>query len=183
MTETAVLSPPERPLRPLLPTPVPVVPALPPPRPIIPAPDIRWFNGSPYVIEAGLWRDEDGELWKPITVTTTAYTWVDDLGSPAVVEPGRTATHQDAKRTYGVATDWRVLPRGTVLRIPGYGDAVVDDKCGKARREWRTNRDIIVDLRIPNRRYDGLWRSNQEIRNIAFRHGIREDRTILRKVE
>ena len=33
----------------------------------------------------------------------------------------------------GIAADWRYWPVGTVLYVPGYGEAVVDDKGGKIK--------------------------------------------------
>jgi len=182
LPETRFQSPvPTTPTRMATPSTSPALPIRPAPV-YRPPPQIQFFDGRAYEVEKKGWRDEDGILWKPITVTTTAYTWLDDLGSPAVPEPGVTASGTDAKRTYGLATDWKVLPKGVTLRIPGYGDAVVDDKCGKARQVWREDKDVLVDIRIPNKGRGGDWRSNDRIRSTAMRHGVREDRVVLRRI-
>ncbi len=39
-----------------------------------------------------------------------------------------------------------------------------------------------LDLRIPLRRYDGAWRSEDEATRIAQAHGVRRNRIILMKV-
>jgi hypothetical protein len=149
------------------------------PAKVVPAQPLKFFDGRCYTVEAHGWRDEDGILWKPITITTTAYTWTVEGGGTG---SGLTATQLDAKRTYGLATDWRALPKGVTLRIPGYGDATVDDKCGKSRQVWAKEREVLVDLRIPNLSKGGSWRSDDHILHTALRHGVKEDRLVLRRI-
>ena len=66
-----------------------------------------------------------------------------------VYADGITATGTDA-RTRGVAVDPRVIPYGTRLRIPGYGEAVADD-CGGAIKGNR------LDLRFPTHQAALRW--------------------------
>ena len=146
------------------------------------APAYRTFDGIRYHVVGHLWIDPEGKVWKPITCTTTAYTWVDGIGDPWVPAPGVTAKGKDARVTRGVATNWRLLPPGTRLRIPGYGDTVVDDRCGAAYTAWKKEREVVVDLRIPNRGPKGNWRSNDHIVDVALNHGRQEDRVVLKRV-
>ncbi len=143
-----------------------------------PAPASAMFAGQSYQVVDEYYVDDQGTYWKPLVVTTTAY-------SPTTEQcddtPGETATGTDARRVYGVAADPRAVPYGTVLRIPGYGDAPVDDTGGDMRRNWK--RGIVhLDLRIPLRRYDGQWRSEDEATRVALEHGVRRDRIVLMKV-
>lgn len=56
---------------------------------------------------------------------------------------GRTATNKRARRGL-VAADWSVFPPGTVLYIPGYGIARVEDR-GSAVRGYHL--DLFMDTR------------------------------------
>lgn len=49
-----------------------------------------------------------------------------------------------------VAADWRVLPQGTRLTIPGYGPAVVEDKGGAIKG----NR---IDVYLPTHKAALAW--------------------------
>lgn len=53
----------------------------------------------------------------------------------------RTATNKHVKRGM-VAADWRVFPPGTRLFIPGYGEAVVEDRGGAVKGY---HLDLFVD--------------------------------------
>jgi len=67
-----------------------------------------------------------------VKVKTTAYS--NDKYSINVEQwrDGRTATNKVARKGY-VAADWGVFPPGTKFYIPGYGEAVVEDKGGKIK--------------------------------------------------
>lgn len=136
------------------------------------------YAGQIYQVVDEYYVDDKGTYWKPIMATTTAYSPTREQCDDT---PGETATGSDARREYGVAADPRALPYGTVLRIPGYGDAIVDDTGGDMRRNWA--RGVVhLDLRIPLRRYDGHWRSEDEATRVALEHGVRRDRIVLMKV-
>lgn len=73
--------------------------------------------------------DDINKVW----VKTTAYS--SDEASINVArwrEDGMTATSTPARRGI-VAADWRVFPPGTQLYIPGYGEAVVEDRGGAVK--------------------------------------------------
>ncbi len=137
------------------------------------------FDGLPYRVVDDTYVDQDGTWWRPLVVTTTAYAPTTEQCDD---DPESTATGSNAFRNYGVAADPRAIPYGTVLRIPGYGDAVVDDTGSGMRRSWAKG-IIHLDLRIPLRRYDGAWRSEEEATHIAMSHGVRRNRIVLMKVE
>ena len=147
------------------------------------------FGGVTYYTDdTGLYYkyDEAGnhlETYRRIVVTTTAYTWADGIGDPAAGNPATTATGADAKNTYGIATCWGAIPRGTVLHVPGYGTFPVDDKCGRARKLFREENIILLDLRIREPSPDSTARRTpDEIRQIALNHGIRRDRPVLMRI-
>ena len=79
--------------------------------------------------------------FKRVMVKTTAYS--NDPGSINVRRwrDGNTATNKVAKRGH-VAADWRIFPPGTKLFIPGYGEAVVEDKGGAVKGY---HLDLFVD--------------------------------------
>ncbi len=141
-------------------------------------PESTLFDGLPYRLIDDSYVDQEGDWWRPLVVTTTAYAPTTDQCDD---DPDSTATGSNAFRNYGVAADPRALPYGTLLRIPGYGDAIVDDTGSAMRRSW-TRGIIHLDLRIPLRRYDGAWRSEDEATRIAQAHGVRRNRIILMKV-
>ncbi|MBA3685127.1 MAG: 3D domain-containing protein [Planctomycetes bacterium] len=148
------------------------------PAPAEPEPETTRFDGVAYRVVDDAFVDQEGAWWRPLVVTTTAY-------SPTVEEcdddPDCTATGTNAYTRYGVAADPKALPYGTILRIPGYGDAPVDDTGSAMRKSW--SRGIVhIDLRIPLRRYDGAWRSEDEANRIALAHGVRRNRIVLMKV-
>lgn len=80
---------------------------------------------------------------KKVNVKTTAYS--NDPYSINVPRwrDGLTATNTPARRGI-VAADWGVFPPGTHLYIPGYGEAVVEDR-GSAVRGHHL--DLFVDSR------------------------------------
>jgi 3D (Asp-Asp-Asp) domain-containing protein len=78
-----------------------------------------------------------------VNVKVTAYS--NDPYSINVPEwrDGMTATNKVARRGY-VAADWRVFPPGTRLYIPGYGEAVVEDRGGAVKGR---HLDLFVETR------------------------------------
>ncbi len=148
-------------------------------------PRTGWVNwqGEWFLRRGAFLVDADGKRWREQTITTTAYTWLDSVGEQGVTRPGFTATGKEAKNSYGYATDWGVLPKGTEIWVPGYGRFTVDDKCGAARAAWREDKTVVVDVRIPHRRYDGVVRTAEEIVEIALNHGRRENRTAMVRVD
>jgi 3D (Asp-Asp-Asp) domain-containing protein len=56
---------------------------------------------------------------------------------------GKTATNKVARRGH-VAADWRLFPPGTRLYIPGYGEAIVEDRGGAVKGY---HLDLFVDSR------------------------------------
>ena len=86
---------------------------------------------------------------KKIMVKTTAYS--NDPFSINVPRwrDGRTATNTLARRGI-VAADWDVFPPGTRIYIPGYGEAVVEDKGGAVN-------GFHLDLFLNTRREALLW--------------------------
>jgi 3D (Asp-Asp-Asp) domain-containing protein len=153
-------------------------PSTAPPAQALPAQETTIFAGQTYQVVGDFYVDADGTYWRPLVVTTTAYSPTE---SQCDDTPGETATGSDARREYGIAADPRAVPYGTILRIPGYGDHPVDDTGGGMRRSWE--RGIVhLDLRIPLRRYDGHWRSEDEATSVAMQHGVRRDRIVLMKV-
>jgi 3D (Asp-Asp-Asp) domain-containing protein len=139
------------------------------------------YGGIDYAIdEKGYYHDRQGQVWKPVKVDTTAYTWMDDGYDPSIgAGDGKTATGKDAKRTYGIASGSPMVPRGSLVHVAGYGQFEVDDTGGKLKSDWRKYRKVTLDLRVPQLRYDGVWRSIKECRAIAFKHGKQKDRMVL----
>jgi 3D (Asp-Asp-Asp) domain-containing protein len=82
-------------------------------------------------------------LPKKVQVKTTAYS--NDDGSIDVEQwrDGRTATNKVARRGH-IAADWRLFPPGTRLYVPGYGEAVVEDRGGQVKGY---HLDLFVDSR------------------------------------
>jgi len=80
---------------------------------------------------------------KKVSVKATAYS--NDIYSINVPKwrDGRTATNKLARRGR-VAADWQLFPPGTRLYIPGYGEAVVEDRGGAVRGY---HLDLFVDTR------------------------------------
>jgi 3D (Asp-Asp-Asp) domain-containing protein len=77
---------------------------------------------------------------------------------------GRTSTGTTAWRP-GIAADPSVLPYGTVLEVPGYGIATVDDTGGAMRRHWSRDGIIHIDVRTTYHWQARQWgRRNMEIR-------------------
>ncbi len=60
---------------------------------------------------------------------------------------GKTATGRDA-RGRGAAVDPRVLPYGSILRIPRAGYVEADDTGGAMRQSWSKQRIVHIDLRM-----------------------------------
>lgn len=137
------------------------------------------FAGQSYQLVDDYYVDAQGTYWKPLVVTTTAYA---PTAEQCDDTPGETATGSDARQEYGIAADPRAVPYGTVLRVPGYGDAPVDDTGGAMRQDWEKHGVVHLDLRIPLRRFDGHWRSEEEATRVAMEHGVRRDRIVLMKV-
>jgi 3D (Asp-Asp-Asp) domain-containing protein len=69
---------------------------------------------------------------KKYVVKTTAYSNDPRSINVARWRDGRTATNKRAKRGI-VAADWNVFPPGTRIYIPGYGEAVVEDRGGAVK--------------------------------------------------
>ncbi|MCK4910431.1 MAG: 3D domain-containing protein [Thermodesulfovibrionales bacterium] len=78
---------------------------------------------------------------KRVTVKTTAYSNDPVSINVARWRDERTATNTLARRGV-VAADWRVFPPGTRLFIPGYGEAVVEDRGGAIKG---LHLDLFVD--------------------------------------
>lgn len=78
-----------------------------------------------------------------VTVKATAYS--NDIFSINVPRwrDGLTATNKVARRGY-VAADWTLFPPGTRLYIPGYGEAIVEDRGGAVKGY---HLDLFVDTR------------------------------------
>jgi 3D (Asp-Asp-Asp) domain-containing protein len=146
-------------------------------------PSIIYGGKKYYVMGNNQYKDENGDMWRGIRVTTTAYTWKDDGFDPRNgAGDGKTSIGSDAIRTYGIAAATPLLPYGTLVHVDGYGIHTIDDTGGAMRRAWRNNREIILDLRIPQRRYDGVWRSVRTIQNIARQHGRQRNRIVMIKL-
>lgn len=146
--------------------------------------EVKYGKLTYLVDRDGLYHDETGRVWKPILVTTTAYTWRDDGDDISIgAGDGKTATMKDAINTYGIAADPRTLPYGTTLYVSGYGEFKVDDTGGAMRQAWINDNVIHIDLRIPETRFDGVKRSIKECRKIALNHGRQENRMVLVLVE
>ncbi len=89
-------------------------------------------------------RDEARQLVstvKRVTVKTTAYSNDPVSINVARWRDQRTATNTFARRGV-VAADWRVFPPGTRFYIPGYGEAVVEDRGGAIKG---LHLDLFVD--------------------------------------
>jgi 3D (Asp-Asp-Asp) domain-containing protein len=142
------------------------------------------YGNMTYMLRPDGLLERGGSIWRPVRVTTTAYTWRDDGVDHSIgAGDGKTANGTDAIRTYGYATSHDVLPLGTVIHVAGYGVFSVDDTGGAMRQAWRNNREIQIDLRIPQLRYDGQWRSVSECQRIARRHGRQRNRIVLIQVD
>jgi 3D (Asp-Asp-Asp) domain-containing protein len=71
---------------------------------------------------------------------------------------GKTATNDDAYVCDGVAADFSLLPKRTVLEIPGAGVKEVDDTGGAMRRAGRENPPVYhIDLRFPAHEQALAW--------------------------
>jgi len=78
---------------------------------------------------------------KKVNVKTTAYSNDSYSINVPAWRDQRTATNKHVKRGM-VAADWRLFPPGTRLYIPGYGEAVVEDR-GSAVKGYHL--DLFVD--------------------------------------
>lgn len=139
------------------------------------AADSTTVDGRTYLLHDGLYFDEAGKAWRPVTATVTAYAPTRDQCDE---DPDVTATGTNAFTTFGVAADPRAIAYGTMLRIPGYGEARVDDTGSAMRRAWR-NGAVHLDVRIPLRGRDGAWRSEGQCTRIAMNYGRKSDVTVL----
>lgn len=148
-----------------------------PPKPKLPT---FMYDGAQYnILPSGQLQDSKGRIWKKMTVTTTAYTaTVEECDN----DPTHTATMTKAKKTYGIAVDPKIIPYGTLIHVSGYGIHPADDT-GRAMRSATRRGEIQLDLRIPQRRSDGIWRSDKEVKKIARNHGIQEDHLVLVQVK
>ncbi len=131
-------------------------------------------DGIGYGIALGTLVDVEGRGWLPCPATVTAYT---PRREECDEDPDVTATGTDAFRLAGIAADPRAIAYRTVLRVPGYGEAPVDDTGGAMRQSWERG-TVHLDLRIPRRAPDGRWRSEDECVRIAREHGVRQ-KTVL----
>ncbi|HYE08142.1 MAG TPA: hypothetical protein VEL07_21695 [Planctomycetota bacterium] len=131
-------------------------------------------DGIGYGLALGTLVDVEGRGWLPCPATITAYT---PRREECDEDPDVTATGTDAFRQAGIAADPRAIAYRTVLRVPGYGEAPVDDTGGAMRQSWERG-TVHLDLRIPRRAPDGRWRSEDECVRIAREHGVRQ-KTVL----
>jgi 3D (Asp-Asp-Asp) domain-containing protein len=130
---------------------------------------LTWFDRRPYVSRGDRLVDVRGRVWRSRAAVVTAYT---PRREECDDDPGVTATGTDAFRLPGIAADPRAIPYRSVVRVPGYGEARVDDTGGDMRRAW--DRGVLhLDVRIPRRAPDGRWRSEAECVRIALEHGRR----------
>lgn len=135
------------------------------------------YGNKTYIMREDGFLERGGYVWQPVRVTTTAYTWKDDGVDPRIgAGDGKTSRLKNAKTTYGIAADPRIFKYGTVFHVAGYGVFEVDDTGGAMKGKYK------LDLRIPNKRYDGVWRSDRDIRRIAIRHGCQRNRIVLMRV-
>jgi 3D (Asp-Asp-Asp) domain-containing protein len=76
-------------------------------------------------------------------------TGYDDCPSCCPGQSHRTSTGLWVPRhPVGIAADPRAVPYQTRLRVPGYGEALVDDTGGAMRQDW--HRGIVhLDVRLP----------------------------------
>lgn len=86
---------------------------------------------------------------KKVNVKTTAYSTDNISINVAKWRDNRTATNKTVKRGM-VAADWRIFPPGTRLYIPGYGEAVVEDRGGGVKGY---HLDLFVDSYKEARRW------------------------------
>lgn len=151
----------------------------------LPTMEFYTYGGKQYAVDDnGIFHDREGRRWEAITVTTTAYTWADDGVDPSIgAGDGKTSINKDARRTYGIASGSPMVPIGSVIHVAGYGTFPVDDTGGALRRAWTQDKEIVLDLRIPELRYDGVWRSVPAIKAIALRHGRKQDRIVLMMID
>ena len=71
---------------------------------------------------------------------------------------GITATGNNAyKDDRGVASAFACLPPGTLVVVPGYGMAIVDDTGSAMRKAWRDRREFCIDLRMPTHHQARAW--------------------------
>lgn len=101
-------------------------------------------------------RDIQGPVWpgpQPIRIKVLTTGYCSGQGLRCGIHPrwddGYTASNVRVKR--GIcASDWRVFPRGTVLRVPGYGPCRVEDTGNAVRGRH-------VDLYFHSRREAVQW--------------------------
>jgi 3D (Asp-Asp-Asp) domain-containing protein len=95
----------------------------------------------------------EGMAW--VEVMTTAY-------CPCAIccgdsADGRTANNRDVKKfPHGIAAENRILPIGTYLFIPGYGEFMVDDT-GGAMRQSAKRGVVHLDLRFAEHQVARRW--------------------------
>ncbi len=142
-----------------------------------PSESVVTIDGRTYRVDIdGIHWDGTGTPWQPLNAVTTAYTPTRDECDE---DPDRTAIGAMAFETYGIAADPRAIAYRSVVRVPGYGDAMIDDTGSAMRRSWSQG-VLQLDLRIPFRAHDGRWRSESECKRIARNHGVQEDVVLLR---
>jgi 3D (Asp-Asp-Asp) domain-containing protein len=106
------------------------------------------------------------ELPKPVTPPPAGMRWVQVLTTgycPCAIcceeyaAAGRTSTGRDVRvHPFGIASDHRQVPPGTVLDVPGYGRAIVDDTGGAMRQDARQG-IVHLDLRFVEHREARRW--------------------------
>ena len=142
------------------------------------------YGNLTYIKREDGYLERNGSLWRPIRVTTTAYTWKDDGVNPSIgAGDGKTSIGKDAIRTYGYAADPDAIPYGTTIHVAGYGVFEVDDTGGAMRTAWRSRNEIILDLRIPQLKFNGSWRSVRQAQRVAMNHGRQINRIVLVQIE
>ena len=129
-------------------------------------PEVRELKSNVDRLESELVKARSTSMVpKKVSVKTTAYS--NDAGSINVRRwrDKRTATNKLAKRGY-VAADWRVFPPGTRLFIPGYGEAVVEDRGGLVK-------GLHLDLFVDSRKEALDW-GVRELDILVFEKGRKE---------
>ncbi|MGV8026649.1 MAG: ubiquitin-like domain-containing protein [Anaerolineaceae bacterium] len=97
-------------------------------------------HGTKITIQTTSTADGTIEYWRAVTVTVNSY---HDTGYK---------TASGKWPTYGmvaVSSDWYSYMKGTSIYVPGYGVAVVEDKCGGCAG------NMLIDVFIPTDQYVG----------------------------
>ena len=105
-------------------------------------PDVKALEAKVAVLEEKLmYSIATSSTVSKVHVKTTAYSNDPSSINRSRWRDSRTATNKLAQRGH-VAADWRIFPPGTRLYIPGYGEAVVEDRGGAVKGY---HLDLFVD--------------------------------------